>query len=95
MNQTLFAVIAFIYDGGLTVDALESSVTLMPVNVEGNTGIAGNNIPVHIVQTYQVVSFIITLEGLSLPVIRSETMLFKSVSENVRRGCVLLVLKTS
>lgn len=37
--------------------------TTTTVNVSGNTGVAGNNLPVPIVQPYVVVNFIIALEG--------------------------------
>lgn len=43
---------------------LSPTTATTTVNVNGNTGIAGNNMPVHIVQPYQVVSFIIALEGI-------------------------------
>ncbi|MGE6434667.1 phage tail protein [Shewanella baltica] len=43
---------------------LSPATATTTVNVNGNTGIAGNNMPVHIVQPYQVVNFIIALEGL-------------------------------
>jgi microcystin-dependent protein len=37
--------------------------TTTTVNVTGNTGVVGNNLPVPIVQPYQVVNFIIATEG--------------------------------
>jgi len=46
---------------------LSPATATTTVNVNGNTGIAGNNMPVHIVQPYQVVNFIIALEGLFPP----------------------------
>jgi microcystin-dependent protein len=58
--------------GGLSgVNAYSTTpdTTLLPVhttttvNVTGNTGIVGNNLPVPIVQPYVVVNFIIAIEG--------------------------------
>ncbi len=41
--------------------------TTTTVNVNGNTGIAGSNTPVSVVQPYQVVNFIIATEGIFPP----------------------------
>lgn len=38
--------------------------TTTTVNVNGNTGVVGNNLPVPIVQPYVVVNFIIAIEGI-------------------------------
>jgi len=46
---------------------LSPATATTTVNVNGNTGIAVNNMSDHIVQPYQVVSFIIALEGLFPP----------------------------